>query len=168
MRNSSWRRFDVRHRIVGTVARASSLILLIALLLVGCAEDTPRIVINNCVDELPQSAIGWYTLRKIELLNTASGHRKVDTPRRVMGWLKINPDQKIKLSIKDERLKRDIDSYYDVNVGILFIYLDDSFEDVVLFYQYHYTEGAIVLERYDADLRLRVTTYWRLLPATPV
>lgn len=168
MRDNTWRRLDVWHRIVSTAARASSLILLITVLLFGCAEDTPRIVINNCVDELPESAVGWYTLRKIELLNTASGHRKVDVPRRVIGWLKINPDQKMKLSIREGRLKKDISGYYDVNVGFLFIYLDDSFEDVVLFYQYQYTDGAIVLERYDNDLRLRVTTYWRLLPATPV
>ena len=92
----------------------------------------------------------------------------VDTPRRVLGWLKINPDQEIQLNINEERLKKDIDGYYDVNVGILFIYLDDTFEDVVLFYHYHYTEGAIILQRYDNDLRLRITTYWRLLPAAPV
>ena len=167
MRHNTRRRFDVWHCIVGTAARSASLILLISIVLFGCAGDTPRIVINNCVDELPESAIGWYTLRKIEFLNTASGYRKIDTPRRVLGWLKINPDQKMKLSITEGRLKKDIDGYYDVNVGILFIYLDDTFEDVVLFYQYHYTDGAIVLERYDTDLRLRITTYWRLLPATP-
>lgn len=168
MRHYIWSRLDVWHRIVSPAARTLSLIILVTLLFFGCAQDTPRIVINNCVDELPESAIGWYTLRKIELLNTVSGYRMVDTPRRVLGWLKINPDQKIKLSIREGRLKKDIDGYYDVNVGILFIYLDDTFEDVVLFYEYHYTEGAIILQRYDKDLRLRVTTYWRLLPAAPV
>ena len=61
--------------------RTPAMIILITVLLFGCAQDTPRIVINNCVDELPQSAIGWYTRRKIELLNTVSGYRKVGTPR---------------------------------------------------------------------------------------
>lgn len=168
MRHNTWSRLDVWHHIVSTAARTFSLIILVTVLLFGCAQDTPRIVINNCVDELPESAIGWYTLRKIELLNTVSGYRMVDTPRRVLGWLKINPDQKMNLSIREGRLKKDIDGYYDVNVGILFIYLDDTFEDVVLFYEYHYTEGAIILQRYDKDLRLRVTMYWRLLPAAPV
>lgn len=167
MRHNTWSRLDVWHHIVNPAARILSLIILVTLLFFGCARDTPRIVINNCVDELPESAIGWYTLRKIELLNTVSGYRMVDTPRRVLGWLKINPNQKMNLSIREGRLKKDIDGYYDVNVGILFIYWDDTFEDVVLFYEYHYTEGAIILQRYDKDLRLRVTTYWRLLPAAP-
>lgn len=45
----------------------------------------------------------------------------------------------------------------------LFIYRDDSFEDVLLFYKYHYTDGASTLQRYDNELRLCVTTYRRVV-----
>lgn len=152
MRNSAWRRYSIW----------SCLVIAVTL---GCAETERTVVVENyCVETFPETAYGWYTLQRVDYIDTESETRAIYEPRQVRGWLKFRPDQSFSLIIHGGRFDTDIEGYYDVNAGFMFFYTDGAFEDVMRVYKYLHTHSAITLERYDMGQRRRTITYWRLLP----
>lgn len=114
-------------------------------------NDLAMIFKGHCIEWLGVTGIGLIVdYSALHAYNALLVCDKSEAPRMVM--FEAQTDRVLE---SPNGMHRDASGYLHF---YLFIYPTDSFEDVALFYQYHYTDDAIVLERYDNELALRVTT----------
>ena len=141
------------------------MIALLAIVLTSC-DSTNRSIITSykCVDGLPQDGFTEYILRKVKITDELGDTLITTFLAQKIGAIVLKSDQSFFMKITGGRIKQEINGYFDVIAGFMFVYTDSTFKDIEIVFDYRYTRKVLILEYFDSIARTRIVTHWNRLP----
>lgn len=129
------------------------------MLLLGCSDGGDRTVVvqTNCVEELPGYVAGTYWMMSWSV----DGVVRQPAYR---GRLMLEADRGFLLKVGLSGNLLVVEGFHDVRSGLLVIFRDGEFGDVVAVYDYDYSRDRLTLRWYDVVTGRRHEVVWKKLP----